>query len=272
MLASSSANDSPPIRDGAPSAPSAPKVIRAVTSGDGLRTDPWLALVDSRPINRACLSHYLCDSDALRQQIVPVSVDELTRGSLSREVPPSLVIFSVGSLSVQDPATRADLDRLVTHLGPVPVVILSDRTEPEEARSALSAGAMGFIATSEEPPLMCKALSLVQAGGMYVPGGLVSQWLRQEMRPVSAEAGGELANGAADGSTLAQELTPRQIDVLEILQEGHPNKVIATRLRMTESTVKVHVRQIMRRLNAKNRTEVALLAQRHLAAVRRMAC
>lgn len=120
---------------------------------------------------------------------------------------------------------------------------------------------------------MCKALSLVQAGGMYVPGGLVSQWLRQEVRPAAAEAGGEVADGAAaDGPALAHELTPRQIDVLEILQEGQPNKVIATRLRMTESTVKVHVRQIMRRLNARNRTEVALLAQRHLAAVRRMAC
>ncbi|MCS6780698.1 MAG: response regulator transcription factor, partial [Geminicoccaceae bacterium] len=53
-------------------------------------------------------------------------------------------------------------------------------------------------------------------------------------------------------------LTPRQREVLELLGQGRPNKVIAQRLAMCESTVKVHVRQIMRKLGARNRTEVAL--------------
>ena len=266
MLATSSAKDSLPVTDPLSRASGA---IRAVPAGVALRPDPWLALVDPRPFSRVCISRYLCASDALSQQIVAVSVDELTREGLPPEGRPSLIIYSVGSLSIDDPATRADLDRLVGNHDSVPVVVLSDRSEAEEARNALAAGAMGFIATSEEAPLMCRALSLVQAGGMFVPGDLVSQWLRQEGRPALSDVASE---SAPDGPALSQELTPRQVDVLEILQEGHPNKVIASRLRMTESTVKVHVRQIMRRLHAKNRTEVALLAQRHLAAVRRMAC
>lgn len=267
MLATSSAND--PLQT-ADIVTRVAGTLRAVAAGDGLRPDPWLALVDSRPFSRVCISRYLCASDALSQQIVAVSIDDLTREGIAPESRPSLVIYSVGSLSINDVATRADLDRLVISLGAVPLVVLSDRTEPEEARTALAAGAMGFIATSEEAPLMCRALSLVQAGGMFVPGDLVSQWLRHEARFAATEVAA--AETSSDGPALANELTPRQMDVLEILQEGHPNKVIAARLRMTESTVKVHVRQIMRRLNARNRTEVALLAQRHLAIVRRMAC
>ncbi|HRY24829.1 MAG: response regulator transcription factor [Geminicoccaceae bacterium] len=267
MLATSSANDQLSTAD---NVTRVSETLRAVTASGVLRPDPWLALVDSRPFSRVCISRYLCASDALSQQIIAVSIDELTREGVPPESRPSLVIYSVGSVSIEDAATRADLDRLLACLGPVPVVVLSDRTEPEEARNALAAGAMGFIATSEEAPLMCKALSLVQAGGIFVPGDLVSQWLRQDGRPNITEA--TPAETSSDGPVLANELTPRQMDVLEILQEGHPNKVIAARLRMTESTVKVHVRQIMRRLNAKNRTEVALLAQRHLATFRRMVC
>ncbi len=267
MLATSSMSESLPAEEHVARVQG---TLRAVAASNPLRPDPWLALVDPRPFNRECISRYLCASDALSQQIIAVSIDDLVRESPAPESRPSLVIYSVGSQSISDAETRADLDRLVTSLGTVPIVVLSDRAEPEEARNALAAGAMGFIATTEEPPLMCKALSLVQAGGIFVPGDLVSHWLRQEGHSTAAEA--MTTEASPDGPTLANELTPRQIDVLEILQEGHPNKVIAARLCMTESTVKVHVRQIMRRLNAKNRTEVALLAQRHLAAVRRMAC
>ena len=54
--------------------------------------------------------------------------------------------------------------------------------------------------------------------------------------------------------------TSRQIAVIEALRRGKANKIIAHELKMRESTVKVHVRNIMKKLNAKNRTEVAYLA------------
>jgi DNA-binding NarL/FixJ family response regulator len=55
-------------------------------------------------------------------------------------------------------------------------------------------------------------------------------------------------------------LTPRQLEVLGRLREGKPNKLIARDLNMTEATVKVHVRQIMRKLGATNRTQAVLCA------------
>jgi DNA-binding NarL/FixJ family response regulator len=60
------------------------------------------------------------------------------------------------------------------------------------------------------------------------------------------------------------DLTPRELSVIDLLREGKPNKLIARQLDMQENTVKVHVRNILRKLNAANRTHAALLANRLL--------
>ena len=60
------------------------------------------------------------------------------------------------------------------------------------------------------------------------------------------------------------DLTPRELSVIDLLREGKPNKLIAARLDMQESTVKVHVRNILKKLNATNRTHAAFVANRIL--------
>ena len=67
---------------------------------------------------------------------------------------------------------------------------------------------------------------------------------------------GQRANDAR--SPQRSELTPRERDVLRSLRGGHQNKIIAFELGISESTVKVHLRNIMKKLNASNRTQVAL--------------
>jgi DNA-binding NarL/FixJ family response regulator len=59
---------------------------------------------------------------------------------------------------------------------------------------------------------------------------------------------------------ILQDLTPRQKEVLQLLRKGKSNKIIAYELNMQESTVKVHVRQIMKKLKAINRTHAVFLA------------
>jgi DNA-binding CsgD family transcriptional regulator len=63
----------------------------------------------------------------------------------------------------------------------------------------------------------------------------------------------------------ALDLTPRELSVVELLREGKPNKLIATALLMQESTVKVHVRNIMKKLHVSNRTHAASVANRLLS-------
>jgi len=58
--------------------------------------------------------------------------------------------------------------------------------------------------------------------------------------------------------------SPRQLQVLEQLSEGKQNKIIAYELGMAESTVKVHIRHIMKKLNARNRTQVVLMTKNAL--------
>ena len=87
------------------------------------------------------------------------------------------------------------------------------------------------------------ALERVRTGGTYVPLTLT------EAAPTAERAPWRL-------------LTRRQRDVLALIAEGKANKLIADALNMSESTVKAHVKQIIRRLNVANRTQAALLATR----------
>ena len=62
-------------------------------------------------------------------------------------------------------------------------------------------------------------------------------------------------------------LAPSEQRVLELLRKGQPNKLIAPELNIEETTVKLHVRRIMKKLNAANRTQAALVAQQMTGAV-----
>ena len=243
------------------SPPSAPAdVSQAVAS-----STPWIAVVDAWPCRREFVLNFLRSQAWHAEHILALSVEEIL--AERRELPggPALIVFSVGGLSITDPRVSRDFENLLECFARVPIVVLSDRNEREEVRLALGAGARGFVSTLLDPQLLCAALSLVRVGGRFAPPELFDEWMI---------AGGDAGDDEAAGEPMLpqyNELTPRQTHVLQLLQEGFPNKVIATKLGMTESTVKVHVRQIMRRLGAKNRTEAALLAQR-LAPLRKTAC
>jgi DNA-binding NarL/FixJ family response regulator len=129
-----------------------------------------------------------------------------------------------------------------------PVIILSDLDTPESAFKALESGARGYVPTASTTlELAVEIIRLVKAGGTFVPAS--SLFLaRINRQPVTT------------GVITTQQFTPRQMAVLERLKEGKANKAIAHALEMSESTVKVHLRNIMKKMKATNRTEVACLA------------
>ena len=227
----------------------------------------WIAVVDSRPGRREFICNFLAGQDRLAGRIVSLSLEDLFRDRPTPLSDPAMIVYSVGGLSLADPRASADFERLLGRFEAAPVVVLSDLDAPDEAQLALVAGAAGFVPTVLDPHLMCAALVLVQAGGKFAPPEHLDEWAHtiHLNRPQRDEQPPE------DPVPQYEELSPRQTHVLLLLQEGLANKVIAAKLGMTESTVKVHVRQIMRRLGASNRTEAALLAQRHQEALRRRA-
>jgi DNA-binding NarL/FixJ family response regulator len=106
----------------------------------------------------------------------------------------------------------------------------------------------GYVPTSFSLDTAMQAMDLVRAGGTFVPA---SSLIAAHHAPEDAQAGAQKTNGL---------FTTRQAAVIDALRRGKPNKIIAFELKMRESTVKVHVRNIMKKLKATNRTQVAYLA------------
>lgn len=130
-----------------------------------------------------------------------------------------------------------------------PVVVAAENNNPQRARLILKAGSRGFLPTSLSVKVLMGALDLVMAGGIYVPSTLLDSTQSRAAEPA--------ARGTRDSFP---DLTRRQRDVLMHISQGKSNKLIADALSMSESTVKAHVKQIIKRMRVANRTQAALLA------------
>lgn len=135
----------------------------------------------------------------------------------------------------------------------VPVVVISATEERPTMLAALAAGAAGFIPKSSSNDVMLSALNLVLAGGKYVPAQALS----------SAAPGAATRMRKRGADTLESlGLTARQLDVLRLIAQGQPNKLICRELGLAERTVKAHVSAVFRALNVTSRTQAALAAAR----------
>ena len=131
----------------------------------------------------------------------------------------------------------------------ISVVVVSANEEPVTINRALQLGAAGFIPKSSSLEKISSALAQVISGSRYVPDALIGMNLRALSDTVQTSAG---KIGA---------LTPQQFRIASLLAQGMLNKQIAWLLKITEATVKVHMRTIMDKLDVRNRTQVALLFQ-----------
>lgn len=129
----------------------------------------------------------------------------------------------------------------------LPIVVLSATHDQATVGAALAAGARGFIAKTADPASMLDAIRTVLAGGRRVT---------RNVTPVRRRP-------AADAAIDVLGLTQRQSEVMLLLAQGKPNKMICRDLRLSEGTVKVHVSAILRALNVHSRSQVIVeLARR----------
>ncbi len=126
----------------------------------------------------------------------------------------------------------------------LPVIVLSSSEDPRDVHKALSLGALGYVPKSASSSALLSAIRLVLSGEIYVPPLILNKQIE----------GAEQRDAPPTG---AQRLTDRQIEVLALLSKGQPNKTIATRLDLSEKTVKAHITAIFRALNVVNRTQAA---------------
>lgn len=135
------------------------------------------------------------------------------------------------------------LARALSANGGKGVGILSGSAPVRTAQEALDAGAIGFIPKTMGAKSLLNAVRFMSAGEIYMPVELMREQASAEAHP------------------LAQKLSPRELEVLGGLSRGLSNKEIARELDLQEVTIKLHVRTLCRKLDAKNRTQAALIAK-----------
>jgi len=214
-----------------------------VYHGDTIPADTFVALVESRPFLRECIARSM--QSAFSVPVVTFStLSEL--GGNNRDASPALVILSL-ILASREAWLNAlnDLSEGGSHR---PVVTLASTNDIDLARAAIRHGAKGYIPVTMGFDIAVEAIRFVLVGGTYAPTDYLLTTDQLGLLPLKAV------------QQPVGNLTSREISVVKAIKQGKSNKVIAHELAMCESTVKVHVRNVMKKLNAKNRTEVAMKA------------
>jgi two-component system, NarL family, nitrate/nitrite response regulator NarL len=200
-----------------------------------------LAIVDPSRLRRDCLKLAL-ELQPKRWRVTDVAAAaELVR-LIERDARFAVILLG-GSTCRQ--IRLSDLELLLAAASGVPILVAADCDDRGRALALIRAGARGFLPTDLSLKVLVAALERVRAGASYVPLLLTG----------SENGGGTLPRPWC-------ALTRRQREVLTLISEGLSNRRIGAALTMTESTVKAHVKEIIRRLDVANRTQAALLAAR----------
>jgi DNA-binding NarL/FixJ family response regulator len=218
------------------------------TNGEGVAFAPatsTVAIVDRSRLRRECLKLAVAHHSPQWQIAEFASAEELLR--LAGE---GFDLVVIGAATAEHVDLR-QIEQVRDVLPDTPVVVIAENGNPQRARQILSTGARGFLPASLSLKVLMGAFDLVLAGGVYVPSSLIE---------TASTRSGTIEGGGDRQAEPWSELTRRQRDVLALISQGKSNKLIADALSMSESTVKAHVKQIIKRLHVSNRTQAALLA------------
>ncbi|MCE3248448.1 MAG: two component transcriptional regulator, LuxR family [Geminicoccaceae bacterium] len=208
------------------------------------RVSATLIYLDPRTFTRDCIGRWLQSHlGGFSVCALPDPEQIMTLSTVGDET--RAVIINTGPERMSSPGIASLMAR-VRELAPaVPVAVLSDYEDADNVRAAFELGVHGYIPTSLASGVAVQAVHLVCAGGTFAPAAAL-------LSPSDARSG-------SDGAPLIDGFTQRQGQILDCLRRGMANKLIAYELNMCESTVKVHIRNIMKKLHATNRTQVVYL-------------
>ncbi|EIM30509.1 response regulator transcription factor [Microvirga lotononidis] len=224
--------------------------------------NPGVMILDVRSLRRAGLSSLLkawaqsCGLTLMSSDLSDYDVVENCK----------MFVLSIGSSTLEDPIFVQKIKALQAQQPEAVFVALSDQDDPDEILRAFQIGFRGFIPTCLEPEIVFQVLTFLIKGGSFFPPAILQRFLSHSNIMLNG-SGSHKNEACADEARSAHGLTVRQQEVLELLRHGVSNKVIGRQLHMTEATVKVHVRQIMRKLGASNRTQAAVIISKDTSSV-----
>jgi two-component system nitrate/nitrite response regulator NarL len=206
-------------------------------------------LIDDHALFRAGLQGLL----EQRSIKVVAAVGDGTEGlRLARELAPDVILLD---LRMPEVSGLEVLHRLRADGMEMPVVVLTTSNEESDLVASLRNGAQGYLLKDMDPDELVGALRDIVAGKNVVAHHLTDMLARV------IQGGGSSAPAGRPNPFM--ELTPREREILQLLAEGQSNKMIARNLDISDGTVKLHVKSILRKLGVHSRVEAAVMAVEH---------
>jgi two-component system, NarL family, nitrate/nitrite response regulator NarL len=193
---------------------------------------------------------------------VAATIDDLSLQPL-RTSRPFLYLIGTGG----DHAVAATVEHLRKQNPSARIVVLSDRCDLNNALAVFRAGADGYLFEQISRDALIKSLDLVMLGVTILPAALMR--LVGEDREMDSKDDPAVPATQTDVPTfdhMPRTLSHREMGILRCLMQGEPNKIIARQFDITDATVKVHIKAILRKISVRNRTQAAVWAQSHLLA------
>ncbi len=192
--------------------------------------------VDDHPLIRAGLSAIIATQSDMR--LVAEAADGTAALAAYREFRPRIVLMDLRMPSM-DGITA--LTKIREEFPDARIIALTSYDGDEDIHRALAAGAMGYLLKDMLRSQLLETIRSVHRGVRVIPPAVAAHLAEHLPR---------------------QPLTAREVEVLELIAQGRSNPQIAARLGRAESTMKVHVRSILRKLGTDDRTEAVMIAAR----------
>jgi two-component system, NarL family, nitrate/nitrite response regulator NarL len=159
---------------------------------------------------------------------------------------PDLVLYAKPG---QDADPAAAVEALRDDMPETPVLVMAEALDTVEFSASLNAGVSGYLLSDISRDALVHSIRLILLGEKVFATELAKIWLS-----------GGLEKKLHCAKKLDHKLTGRESEILECLLGGESNKIIARRLEITESTVKIHMKSLLRKINVQNRTQAAIWA------------
>ena len=243
----------------------------------GTRQAPVIVFVEPRVLIQTCVFRLLKKEIARYEVWGFETVAEVVRAA-GRDV--RLIAIDIGGEPPAAMSATHDFAALRDTFPQTPIAVISDRDDEASLQEAMQCGLRGFFPTSIPVDVMIAGFRLLLAGGVYCPPLIMPRHesprgIAEPSMPIDLPRlrSRPKINGAHSETDdrLAVSFTPRERNVLEEMQLGHSNKVIARNLGLSENTVKMHVQHVMRKLGARTRTEAVFIWSRGASVASRSA-
>ncbi len=248
------------------------KRVSKFTSGRSKRSNAAklgqcrVVIVERRPLLREGLMRIIA-SKRFRIAATLASVDDIGAMSLPQNIP---LLIVLGSREDEPATTAQEIKAFRLRYPDAHIAVVAENDEADNVLSAFRAGADAYLAKLTCQNTLIKSLELVVAGERLLTSAMLSRILglfQERSRSVDLATCSAMNEGveippASEGGNVPR-LSVQERIILRQLVDGNSNKIIARAIGVSEATVKVHVKSILRKIRVLNRTQAAIWASRH---------